>query len=224
MATLALLYAQILSVYVADGRVDYQRLAEKDLPKLDAYIGTLATLAIPPAPAPSSERDAALGALIDAYNALVLKAVIDNGRKRSVLDVKGFFDKKTYNVAGQTVTLDQLEKTLIQPLAKDPRTHFVLVCGAVGCPILESQPFAGSNLEQRMDAATRRYLSSNSGATVSKAELRLSKIFDWYHRDFGGPEGVLAFVKKHLPDEAKNLMGDRPKVTFLDYNWTLNQR
>lgn len=211
-------YARILDTYVKNGRVDYKRLAEKDKAALDAYVAAIGKAKVP------SDRAAAIGFYVDAYNALVLKAVIDNGRPRSVLDVKGFFDAQKHEVAGKMVTLNGLEKELLIPFAKDPRLHMVLVCAAVGCPIIESKPYAGSGIDARLDAATRRYLTSPTGGIVSDGAVQLSKIFDWYKGDFGGEAGVLDFVRKHLPPEKAKLLGGSPKVSFIDYNWTLNQQ
>jgi hypothetical protein len=106
----------------------------------------------------------------------------------------------------------------------DPRTHFVLVCGAVGCPILEPAVFVGSDMNQRMEQATRRYLASPHGAVVSDGNVKLSMIFKWYEGDFGGAKGVVDFVKKHLPADQAKKLGDDPKVEYIDYNWTLNQQ
>ena len=212
------LYTEILATYVKDGRVDYAGLAKKDLGKLDRYLAGVATAVVPP------NRNRRIEFYIDAYNALVLRAVIKHKRPRSVLDVKDFFKARVHRVAGKTVSLDQLEKEVINPFAKDPRTHFVLVCAAVGCPILESKPYLGGKLEQRLDAATRRYLAGPTGAQVQAGSLKLSKIFDWYAKDFGGPAAARAFVLKHLSPAARQTAGADPKVSFLDYNWTLNQQ
>lgn len=211
-------YAELLDTYVKDGRVDYAALAQNDAEKLDAVVLSIAKRELP------DDRDAKLGFYIDAYNALVIHAVLRNDRPRSVLDVEGFFKEASFEVANEQLTLDQLEKGVINPLAKDPRTHFVLVCGAVGCPILESTPFEGSDLDKRMDVATRRYLASPHGAKVEDGSLSLSQIFNWYKDDFGGEAGVVTFVKKHLPKEKAKKAGDAPKVAFIDYNWTLNQQ
>src|SRR5690349_846827 len=73
-------YADVLERHVKNGRVDYKGLAEKDLPKLDAFLAAVAE-----APAPSDKMQA-IGFYADAYNALVLRAVIAHDRPRSVLD------------------------------------------------------------------------------------------------------------------------------------------
>lgn len=211
-------YAELLAKHVKGGRVDYRAISGAELKKLDGYLAAVAAAPIP------TDRLAAIAFYVDAYNALILRAVITHGRPRSVLDVKDFFDAKSWLVAGKTLSLNQLEKEVLGPLAQDPRTHMVLVCGAVGCPILEDRPYAGSDLEARLDAATRRYLAAPAGAVVERGALKLSKIFDWYDRDFGGPAGVVSFVLRHLDPGARAIAGDNPKVTFTDYNWTLNQQ
>ena len=211
-------YAEVLSMHVANGRVDYKGLENKSLAKLDAYVAAVAKAKLP------AKRAARIAFWVDAYNGLVLRAVIGAGRPRSVLDVKGFFDAKKHVVAGKSVTLNDLEKKVLNPYAKDPRTHMVLVCAAVGCPILESKPYAGSDIDKRFAAATRRYLAGRTGAVPGTGSVQLSKIFDWYKADFGGPDGVVAFVKKHLPAKKAEALGKAPKVSFLEYNWTLNQQ
>lgn len=211
-------YAAILASRVANGRVDYKSIEKNDLGKLDTYLAAVGASEVPAA------RNERLGFYIDAYNALVIRAVIREGRPRSVLDVKGFFGEKKYTVAGRNVTLDALEKQVINPFAKDPRTHFVLVCAAVGCPILEGKVFFGTDVNARMDVATRRYLASPTGAVIDAGAIRLSKIFDWYKADFGGESGRLSFVRKHLGDDTRAKLGDAPTVGFIDYNWTLNQQ
>ena len=212
-------YGEVLQKHVSNGRVSYKKLAAEDLPKLDAFVKAIATMKVP------SDKKAALALYADAYNALVIRAVITEKIPRSVLDVNGFFDAKKHTVAGKSMTLNELEKGLIMPLAKpDPRPHMLLVCAAVGCPILENKPLSGSNYDARAAAATRRYLASPRGAIVGDGEVKLSKIFDWYQADFGGQEGVIRFVRDHLPPEQAKKLGDKPKISYIDYNWTLNQQ
>lgn len=203
-------WAEILEARVTgEGLVDYRAIAAQDLPKLDAYLEAVAKREIPSDPAE------ALGVLADAYNALVVRAVIRERLPRSVLDVKGFFSDKKHRAFGRELTLDQLEKELIAPRGS-PLHHFLLVCGAVGCPALERRPFAGDDAKARAEAAARRYLSTPRGAALSGGTLKLSKIFDWYAKDFGGPGGVRAFVQARMPQAPP------PNLDFLDYNWTLN--
>lgn len=220
-------YAQILARYVNDrGRVDYKTLAAKDLSLLKDVVGWFAKAEVP-----SGQSDK-IGFFIDAYNVSVLNAVIAHGRPRSVLDVQGFFSAERHTVAGRTVTLDQLEKEILKPIASDPRIHFALVCGAVGCPILETKPYADANsdsdsagaMEARLERAATRYLASPTGAITEPNHLKLSKIFDWYAEDFGGKAKAEAFARARLPANSLEILGPAPTVGFIDYNWTLNQQ
>ena len=71
------------------------------------------------------------------------------------------------------------------------------VCGAIGCPILESRPFSGSRMSWRMDVAAKRYLRDSSrGAVIGEGRVQLSKIFEWYADDFGGRAGTIAFARR----------------------------
>jgi hypothetical protein len=141
-----------------------------------------------------------------------------------VLDDKEFFSQRVHRFMKRNVSLDELEKEILIPAAKDPRVHMVLVCAAVSCPILEDRPYAGDDVTRRMEVAARRYLAGPTGAIVEPGAARISKIFDWYKVDFGGDTGVLAFVRAHLSPEESAKLGPSPKITFLEYNWTLNQR
>lgn len=211
----ALLAAHVSSA----GLVDYRAIEARDLAKLDAFLGAVATAKVP------DERNHALAFYGDAYNALVIRAVITARRPRSVLDVPGFFDKKTYVVAGREVTLDVLEKKLAAPLGS-PGHHFIFVCGAMGCPKLGRTPLmrSAATLPAVMDAAARTYLATPRGAIAAPGDVQLSKIFEWYAADFGGPAGVLEYARARLPARVSETWSQQPpKVRSLEYDWTLNQ-
>ena len=65
-------------------------------------------------------------------------------------------------------------------------------------------------LEQR----TRQFVNS-SRTVIEKDALKVSKIFDWYGKDFGN---VVDFVNKY----AKTKAAKTAKVTYLEYDWDLN--
>ncbi|NJK89646.1 MAG: DUF547 domain-containing protein [Myxococcales bacterium] len=158
-------YARVLDRHVERGLVDYAGLA-RDRADLDAYVDAIGRASLP------ASKEAKIAFYIDAYNALVLRSVLDAHRPDSVLKVEGFFAGRTHRVAGQEVTLDALEKKVLNPLAKDPRTHFVLVCAALGCPPLDDVPYAGRPLESRLARATRTYLASLEGHASRKVRSR----------------------------------------------------
>lgn len=209
-------YADLLEKHVKSGKVNYAGMRE-DVAQLDNFLAAVAK-------AKPGKGSNAIAFYIDAYNASVVRSVIAHRIPKSVRDVKDFFKEKKHTVAGKTISLDELEKSILLPLAKDPRLHMVLVCAARGCPPLEGKPYSGSKLERRLETATERYVRSSAGARPAKGTLGLSKIFEWYAKDFGGTDGVVAFVKKRLQDENRAKLGNSPKIFYFNYDWTLNRR
>ncbi|MEM1348615.1 MAG: DUF547 domain-containing protein, partial [Myxococcota bacterium] len=137
------------------GMVDYKALLKKRA-ALDAYVDAVAGASVK-----GKSRKAKLAFYINAYNANVLKMVLDEwgsgvNKSRSVLKVDAFFDKKTVTVAGKKTSLNGLEKQLILPKFKDARVHFVLVCAALSCPPLQREALTEKNVHKIMNRATRK--------------------------------------------------------------------
>jgi hypothetical protein len=148
--------------------------------------------------------------LINAYNLLVINEALEHYPLKSVLDVSGFFDGKKQQVGGRSLTLNQLEKDLLLKNFPDARLHFVLVCGALGCPPITSFAYQPATLESQLDQQTRKALNNASFIRVSEGgqSVGLSQIFSWYANDFGGSKAnVLSFINKYrkspIPADAK---------------------
>ena len=53
------------------------------------------------------------------------------------------------------------------------------------------------------------------------------KLLHWYAKDFGGENGVLAFVLGRLDDASVDLADrhlGREKLKYADFDWRLNRR
>ncbi|MEY3213085.1 MAG: hypothetical protein RIT28_3566, partial [Pseudomonadota bacterium] len=121
------------------GRVRYAALPEHQA-TLDAYVAALAS---PWEPLDDDARDARL---INAYNALVLKAVADQGVTGSVQEVQlfpyslidgaSFFAGLRFPINGETTNLYDLEHDVLRPTLNDARLHGALNCASEGCPPL----------------------------------------------------------------------------------------
>jgi hypothetical protein len=110
---------------------------------------------------------------------------------------------------------------------REPRIHFALVCAAIGCPPLRSEPYVGARLGEQLDDQLRRFLAEpeKNRYDATKNTLHLSPIFKWYAADFTEPAGSLVlYVKPFLPEAQHTALTDpaRVKVRFTDYNWALN--
>jgi hypothetical protein len=177
---------------------------------------------------PPASHNARTAFWCNAYNANVLALVMENrddGSLRSVQDVSGFFDDKKITVAGETITLDQLENDRLRPLG-DPRIHAVLVCAAVSCPPLRSEPYSAADLDDQLNEQAARWVNDPRDNTVENGTPRLSAIFKWYRDDFQIKPygGILGFVQAFAADGSPLAsVPQDTQVEFLKYDWALNQ-
>lgn len=180
-------------------------------------------------------RDGALAYWIDAHNAeaLALALFARERGDRTVWEVRGAFDLARTCVAGEMLSLNDIEHGKIRRF-KDPRVHAALICGSLSCPALPPEPFDGERVDGQLDAAMRTFLAAG-GAVLDRerTEVRLSRLFRWFGSDFARPEvmpgwrpvssrRVLAAVGAWLPPEDRAWIADRrPTIRYLPYDWAL---
>ncbi|MGB1317357.1 MAG: DUF547 domain-containing protein [Flavobacteriales bacterium] len=168
---------------------------------------------------PLLKGEAEKALLINAYNIFVIKGVVDNYPAEGPLKIDGFFDKKTFNLRGKQVTLNQVEKEMLYKQFPDARLHFALVCAAVGCPKLASHAYVTDKLEAQLEEQSRAVINDPTFIRLAGPNASISQIFDWYAADFGGKDKVIPFIQKYLFKKVKL----NPKYVFYEYNWTLNE-
>lgn len=203
----------LLKTYVKNGRVDYTSLkASGDLAPLVASIASTEVNSLS-----GNTRKAYL---INAYNLLVIDQAVNNFPLKSVLDVGGFFDGNKVTVGGKKMTLNQLEKDLLLKEFNDARLHFVLVCGANGCPPITKDAYTAKQLEVQLDRQTKMALNNPTFLRVSGDKAELSKIFEWYAKDFGGSKAnVIGFINKFRTEA----ISASANVSYYAYDWSLNK-
>jgi hypothetical protein len=159
----------------------------------------------------------------NAYNALVLEAVLENKLPESVLKVDGFFDKKTYTVAGEQLTLNALEEKKIRS-SKDPRVHFVVNCASISCPPLRARVYDGATWDKSLEEQTKRYLTKKGEVQIDDAKKTITvvKLFEWYAGDWGGEAKIRAFLAKYLKKDAAKINDPAYKLAYREYDWNLN--
>lgn len=199
--------------YVSKGWVDYQGIINNQ-EELDELLNIIATYPIDEA---SSQTEKAF--LINAYNILVIKGIIDDYPTKSPLDIPNYFDEAKYTVAGQKVSLNQLEKGMLYPKYPDPRLHFVLVCAAVSCPKLQSTAYFPAQLESQLTEVTKSVLNDEQFIQNATTKPKLSIIFSWYEGDFGGRKNLINFINQYRD----NPLPVKTSIKFYEYDWTLNE-
>ena len=223
-------WARVLERHQERGGVDYAALKE-DRSDLDAYL-----VSLEPVRPEALTEDEALAFWINAYNAVVVHHVLERYPGiENVKEVDGFFDEITFPVAGEELTLDQIEDRGIA--IGDERIHFAVVCASTSCPDLRGEPYAAERLDAQLRDQTRTFLSDESKGLRYDPEddvAWLSSIFKWYAGDFTGGStvvaffargGVLEWVAEHAPEEiARTLEENDPAVRYMEYDWSLNDR
>ncbi|MPZ21509.1 MAG: DUF547 domain-containing protein [Luteitalea sp.] len=236
-------YAALLGEHVVDDRVDYTRL-KANRAHLDRVVASLN--AVRPSDIQKWSRAEQLAFWINAYNIFTLRVIVDhypiNGSwfslypRNSIRQIDGVWTKLTWQAAGRRVTLDDIEHGIIRREFAEPRIHFAVNCASVSCPPLAIAPYRAAALDQQLDDAARRYLTSPLGLVVDGTTLRVSSIFKWYGKDFvagfaaegsGSRSAVeratLGVVGRYGPREAATLAArGQAFISYLDYDWTLN--
>jgi hypothetical protein len=239
-------FDELLELYVRDGFVYYNAL-RSDRGRLDRY---LAALDSPGAAAHANGTPAQKQALwMNAYNALVLRTVINNypirGKAKeypsnSIRQIPGAFERTTHRVAGRAVTLDAIEKELLTPLG-DARTFLALGRGAVGGGRLRSEAYDDSRLEQQLSAVASETLTRKEVVRVDVADnqLLVSPLFSWREQAFVASladkahkvfekrspleRAVLALIEPHLVGaEVEFLEKNAFRMRFAEFDWRLN--
>lgn len=207
-------YDKLLKSHVTNGRIDYQVIKENA--QLGSLVTQLATLK------PSNGESASAKAFyINAYNLLVIYAAATNYPVGSVQEVGGFFERNKYPVAGKKYTLNAFEKDFIFKKFPDPRLHFVLVCGALGCPPITDFAYQGDRLEDQLNVQTKAAINDPNFIRVVGEKVSISKIFKWYNTDFGGGKKDII---KYLNQYHHTAIPSNANIDYYEYDWSLNDK
>lgn len=229
-------YGRLLGLYITPRGVRYAawRASPEDMSALSRLVMDMSK--VDPAKLGASERTAFY---INLYNATILEIVLTKKPKSSIKEITpgvtgyGVFIKHSVAIGSKKISLRELEDRL-RSESKDPRIHFAINCASRSCPPIAPEPYRAGTLDAQLEASTRAFLAS-SGALVLKNRtddakaiepvVEVSKIFDWYAKDFAAAGGAPAFLRKYGPPviaTAIEQSGGRAKLDFQDYDWSLN--
>lgn len=161
---------------------------------------------------------------LNAYNVLVIGEIVANYPLTSVQDLPGFFHTTQLRVAGQRLTLDQIETDKLRKIYDDPRLHFALVCGTNSCPRLSRTAYVGNELFVQLNNQAKFALLDPNYVKVDAniKQVKLPEIFKWYEGDFStsGKTGVM-YVNQFRKE---NRLPTWFAVEYYPYNWSLNDQ
>ena len=234
-------FTAVLASVVTDAGTDYAALAA-DPSGLDRYIAELE--ATTPAALDRASRDERLAFWINAYNACMLNRVVSHYPIRPARGIRGIRNAATGRpansvwqiadvftgahcpVAGAERSQDEIEHEIIRPLG-DPRIHFAINCAAISCPPLTREAYRAATLGEQLDARVMAFVGDPDqfgvDASGGRPEVRVNVLVDWFNEDFGGHDGVRAFLARYAGEAAREALEDSgARLVFIAYDWTLN--
>ena len=238
-------FDQILDIYVRDGLV-YYRALRSERGSLDRYVQALADTSAETVNGWPPQRQLAFW--INAYNAFVLRTVIDNYPIRgkapeypsvSIRQIPGAFERRTHRAGGRTLTLDALERDVIARFG-DPRALLALGRGANGGGRLKSEAYTSERLDAQLATITSELVTRRElvHVDIGSGVLSVNPIFSWREEVFSkladrAPEvystrsplerAVLVLIDPLLvPNESAFLRKNTFRMTFHEFDWSLN--
>jgi hypothetical protein len=236
---------RVLDTYVRDGMV-YYRALKSDRSGLDRYIGSLN---VPQARVEGWDREAQIAFWLNAYNALVLRTVINaypiagsspDYPAGSVRQIAGAFEGVRYPVGGRLLSLDEIETEVLAGFG-DARVFLLQGRGALGSPRLRSEVISAARLETQLGEAVRECARRTTCVAIDSARgtVTVTPLVGWrqdvFIRTFQPGDdslwvrrspierAVLAMIHPHLFDgEQQFLERDTFQMSFGKFDWRLN--
>lgn len=223
-------WSAFLTRYVAPdaqgvNRVTYGQVSQADWAQLKGYLDALQS--VDPA---RLTRDQQLAYWINLYNALTVDLILENYPVASIRDITdgplsfGPWDRPLAQVAGQSLTLNDIEHRIIRPTFNEPRIHYALNCAAVGCPNLMDRAWQAETLERDLAAAEHAYINDPRGVRFdARGGLILSKIYIWFREDFGpNQQAVIDYIATAAEPGLQARLSEAKGVRAYKYDWALN--
>ena len=212
----------VLNKYVdSDGLVDYQSIIDSPY-NINEYLNFIKNVSPQSHPGLFPSKNDKLAYWINAYNALVIKLMIENP-ETNILEISfGHLIWLTkFDVGFKKTSLYEIEHKILRRL--DPRIHFAISCGSKSCPPLGQRIFLGSTLDVQLENSAKDFINDKNNVFIDfdNKTLYLNKIFKWYKKDFNN---VKKYIVKYLNDGTSFNQIKGFKIKYNDYDWSLNSQ
>ncbi len=219
-------WAQTLERFVDDqGRTNFIEL-EKDTSQLQKFVDAVAKVSPKTHPEFFPSEAHVIAYHINTYNALAMKGIIERGIPKHLNTLwkrASFFKFRSIVIGGKKTNLYDYENKVIRPIG-EARVHFALNCMVVDCPRLPKTVFTPETLEQDLQAASVEFFNKPKHIEINteSKKVHLSGIMKFYTKDYvesGKKQDLIGYVNQFRSDEIPSDY----RVSFLDYDWTINQ-
>ena len=196
-----------------DGNVNYSGIRQ-NRKTLNTYIDSLKENT----PTDDWSKNEKLVYWINAYNALTIDLILRNYPVKSIKDIDKPWDQRLWKFGDKWINLNQIEHEILRKM-DEPRVHFAIVCASFSCPKLQNKAFTVKNLESQLTEATKEFLADDKRNNITADNLKLSKIFKWFKKDFEQNGSLIDFLNQYSEVE----ISSKAKKSYRDYNWSLNK-
>lgn len=155
---------------------------------------------------------------INAYNAMTIDLILQNYPIKSIKDIKDPWGQRLWKLGNKWYNLNDIEHEILRKM-DEPRIHFAIVCASYSCPKLQNKAFYAENLKEQLTNATKEFLSDSERNEISENDLKLSKIFQWFTKDFKQNGSLIDFLNTYSEIQ----ISEKAKISYKDYNWDLNE-
>ena len=205
---------ELLKKHVSEeGTVNYLAF-KSDRDKLLDYINYLGNNM----PLEQWQKHDILAYWINAYNAMTIDLILRHYPVKSIKDINDPWKQRYWKLGDKWYNLDDIEHNILRKM-DEPRIHFAIVCASYSCPKLQNKVFTASNLDVQLTQATKAFLNDSERNSITKDTLELSKIFQWFGKDFKKNGSLIDFLNQYSEIE----ISDKAKIKYKDYDWALNE-
>lgn len=204
----------LLKKHVSEqGNVNYKAF-KKDAEELIKYIDYLSTKI----PSDNWSNQEKLAYYINVYNANTIKLIIENYPIKSIKDIKNPWSIKFIKIGNESLSLSYIENNILRKM-NEPRIHFAINCASKSCPKLLNIAYTTENVESLLEQVGTAFINDSEKNKISKEKVQLSKIFDWYKKDFIKNRNLIDYINQYSLKE----INSNAKITYLEYDWNLNE-
>ena len=167
-------WAAVLRENVRDGLVDYEHLQNHREP-LDRFLGKLSVAGPGTRPELFKTRGDRAAFWINAYNALVLRFVLERYPAETMYGLSDPALEADYQfpVDGQMSNLQRIKERINEVCQNDTRVMFCLCAAARGAPPLADEPYYGYDLERRLRETARAAVNNGNIVRIDHVNRKL---------------------------------------------------
>lgn len=214
------IFDALLKSYVDNnGNVDYKGL-RKSKPVLQVYLDDLEKNI----PGKKWSSNKAKAFWINVYNAYAIKLILESYPLKKITDIKrngkNAWKIPIAKVGGQVYSLDFIEHKILRRWHDDPRIHVGLNSASKSGPKFVNFIFTEKNIDTKLNLLMTNFINDSTKNKISSDKVQISKVFEWYKEDFTYKTKLIEYLNKYSTSKAN----DNAQISYLDYDWSLNDK